>query len=188
MRFGARELVFLLLLLCIPVAAYFVVYKPRNIQMAEARAEMARKQAKLVQLEAETRRISDLGEEIDKLTEAIALFEQKLPAQREEQVILKEVAELAAAHKLRVTSVRTDRINRNANYAELPLRMVITGDFDGFYSFLIELERLQRITRTPEMILRKAPNERDGQMRADVVLSIFFEGERSAPPARENRS
>lgn len=187
MRFGFREMIFLLLLLGMPVAAYFFVFQPRNVQIAEARSEIARKQGKLKQLEAETARISDLGEEIDKLTDAIALFEQKLPAQREEQVILKEVTELAAAHKLKINTFRPDKIVKSAHYAQMPIKMSIVGDFDGFYSFLLQLEKLERITQTPEMVLKKMQKDEDNLMKAEVVLSIFFEGESSAL-AKETRS
>lgn len=176
MRFGVRELVFVLLLLAVPVAAFFFVFQPRNQQIADARAEIAAKQAKLQQLEAATTAMSDLGAEIEKLSDAIELFEQKLPTQREEQVILKEVWELAAAHNLKPRSVRTDKTVNTAQYAELPIKMVILGDFDGFYSFLLELEKLQRITRTPTMSLKKLRAADEDLMQADIVLSIFFEG------------
>ena len=180
MRFGVRELVFVLLLLGMPVAAYFFVFQPRNQQIAEARTEIAQKQTKLQQLEAATAAMSDLGEEIEKLSEAIELFEQKLPSQREEQVILKEVWELAARHQLKPKSVRTDKTVETSQYAELPIKMVILGDFDGFYSFLLELEKLQRITRTPTMTLKKLRGNEEGLMQADIVLSIFFEGDQAA--------
>lgn len=184
MRFGLREVIFLLLLIGMPVAAYFFVFKPRNEKMTEARAEIVNKQAKLDQLQKETAQISDLGDEIDKLTQAIGVFEEKLPAQRDEQVILKEVWELAARHDLKPKSVRTDKIVKNANYAELPIKMVISGDFDGFYSFLLDLEKLPRITRTPDMKLKKVERvEAAGVMEAEIVLSIFFEGEQPAAVA-----
>jgi len=186
MRFGFRELIFVLLLLAMPVSAYFILFQPRNEQIAEDRAAFREKRAKLEQLETATRNIPDLGDEIDKLSEAIDLFEQKLPAQREVEVILKEVWELAARHKLNPQSVRTDKIVPMAQYAEQPIRMVIIGDFDGFYSFLLALERLPRITRTPVMKLKKLTGENQGQMQADVVLSIFFEGaatDQGGPPA-----
>ena len=38
MQFGPREAVFILLLLAMPVAAYFFVFQPRATQVAEARA------------------------------------------------------------------------------------------------------------------------------------------------------
>ncbi len=183
MRFGIRELVFVLLLVSTLVGAYFVVYKPRQEQIEEAMAEVRQKQSKLQQLEQATRRISDLGDEIDRLEQAIVAFEEKLPAQREVEVILKQVWELAAKQGLTPKSVHADKKVDTAQYSELPLKMVFVGDFDGFYSFLLELEKLSRITRMPVMKLKKLDKE-EGKMQADVVLSIFFEG--TAKPAGQD--
>ena len=174
MRFGIRELVFLMLLLAMPVAGYLFVYEPRNTQYAAAREEIKVKQEKLRQLELATANINDLGSEIDHLTEAIALFEQKLPAGREVEVILKQVWELAAKNKLTPRSVRTDPPTKRAQFAEQPIKMVITGDFDDFYSFLLDLEKLNRITQLPVVKMKKMDSD-DGQMQADIVLSIFYE-------------
>lgn len=177
MRFGVREFIFMLLLMSMPVATYFLVFQPRNLQIAEARNEIFHKQSKLSQLEEKTKSMIDLGQEIERLSEAIQAFEQKLPAQREVEVILKEVWELAATNNLTPKSVRTDKILKAAQYAELPIKMVFIGDFDGFYSFLLQLEKLPRITRTPTMKLKKLNKEGEGIMQADLVLSIFFEGD-----------
>ena len=176
MNFGLRQLIFMLLLLGMPVAAYFSVFAPRNQQIAEARLEIQRKQAKLRQLETATRSIEDLGEEIDKLSDAIDLFEQKLPAEREVEVMLRRVWELAARHRLTPKSIRTDKPVISAQHAELPIKMMIVGDFDGFYSFLIELEQLRRVTRVPQMNLSKLKGEQ-GQMQAQILLSIFYESQ-----------
>jgi len=175
MRFGIREVVFMLVLLAMPVAAYLFVFQPRNEQISVARAEVAQKQAKLQQLEAATKTIADLGAEIDRLSEAVSVFEQRLPAQQEVEVILKEVWELAARNKLTPRSVRTDKPVPMARYSELPIRMEIVGDFEGFYKFMLELEKLPRITRMPNITLKRLVNSDHGQMQANVVLSIFFE-------------
>jgi type IV pilus assembly protein PilO len=177
MQFGLREAAFVLLLLAMPVASYFLVFQPRTTQIAEARAEISSKQVKLKQLEAATKSIDDLGEEIDELRQAIELFEKKLPAQRDVEVVLRDVWRLAAENDLTPKSVRTDKIVDSAQYAELPIKMTIIGNFSGFYTFLQELEKLPRITRTPSMKLEKLDDE-DGEMQADMVLSIFFEGDK----------
>ena len=177
MQFGPREAVFVLLLLAMPVAAYFFVFQPRSAQITEAREEVSAKQAKLKELEMATKSIEDLGAEIDRLREAITLVEQKLPAQRDVEIVLRDVWRLAAENKLPPKSVRTDTIIDTAHYAELPIKMKIVGDFAGFYTFLQELEKLPRITRTPELKLKKQNNE-SGLMQADMILSIFFEGDK----------
>ena len=83
--------------------------------------------------------------------------------------------------------MRTDKPVTNARYTELPLKMVIVGDFDGYYSFLLDMERLSRITRIPEMKLEKLRKGEDGQMEAAFTLSIFFEpkAQEEATPAKE---
>jgi len=174
MHFSLREAMFILLLIMLPVAAYFFVFQPRNEQIAGARAEILKKQAKLRHLEAATKDIEDLGIEIERLEETIDLFEHKLPAAREVEVVLREVWQLATKNSLQPKGVRTDKPLSTAQYAELPLRMSISGDFDGFYKFLLELEKLPRITRMPNMVLKKAPDAQ-GEVNADVVLSIFYE-------------
>lgn len=174
MRFGIRELLFFAVLIGMPVAAYYYVFKPGNEEIVKARAEIETKQKKLAQLEQATAKMEDLGKEIDELKQVIEMFEAKLPAEKEVEVILKEVWELAARRGLNPKSVRTDKPIRNHRYTELPIKMVIIGNFDGFYGFLLDLEKLSRITRIPEMKLKRSKNE-DGQMEAVFTLSIFFE-------------
>ena len=55
-----------------------------------------------------------------------------------------------------------------------PIQLSLSGDFNGFYSFLLQLEKLQRITRVTDMTLQKI-NDHDGEMQAQLTLSIFFE-------------
>lgn len=175
MRFGLRETLFFLVLLAMPVATYYLVLLPKNQEIAQAREEMRRRQDKLRQLQVATRQIEDIGREIDKLTKAIDVFEAKLPAEKEVEVILKEVWQLAAKHNLKPRSIRTDKPIKNARYSELPLNMIIVGDFDGYYQFLLDLERLSRITRVTQMSLKKLSGDTEGQMEAAFKLSIYFE-------------
>ncbi len=190
MRFGLREALFILLLLAMPVAAYFFVFQPRNVQIHEAEEEILAKQAKLKQLEAATRNLADLGKEIDKLGSAIEIFERKLPAQREEEVILRQVWEMAARNRLVPKSVRTEKQTPAAQYSELPIRMSIMGEFEGFYSFMLELERLPRVTRMPKLQIKTIKAELGG-LEADLTLTIFFDSSdspRKSPSGGKDRT
>lgn len=175
MRFGTREILFTLILLAMPVAAWYWVFLPENKQIAQAREEIRQRQAKLQQLEVQTMRNADLDAEIEKLTKAIALFEAKLPGQKEIDVVLEEVWQLAAQHNLTQRSVRTEQPVAHGRYSEIPLKMIIVGDFDAFYAFLLDLERLPRITQIKDMEIRKLQKAEEGQMQAAFKLSIYFE-------------
>jgi type IV pilus assembly protein PilO len=174
-RFGIRELVFVLLLLAMPISAYFFVFAPRNSQIIQARIEIQQKQEKLKQLEANTANMDSLGEQIAQMADDIDLIEKRLPAQREVESVLEEVWNLADRHHLTLKSVRPEKLVAAAQYTEHPIRMDFVGGFDGFYSFLLDLENLPRITRMPSMKIKKL-NDQNGAMNADVVLSIFSEG------------
>lgn len=180
MRFGVRELIFLLVLLAMPAAAYFFVFQPKNQLQQDARAEIVAKKAKLVALDSATKQFVNLDEEIVRLKAAIEMIEQKLPAGRETYVVVNRVADLARSHNLRVETIKPDKVAAAGPYAsELPIRMEIKGDFEGFYKFMLEVERMPRITQVPVMNLKRSDKKDDdeGMMLAELTLSIFFENQ-----------
>lgn len=180
MRLGMRELIFVLVLIGMPAAAYFFVFQPKNLLQQQARQEIQNKKAKLQSLDQATQKFVDLDNEIERLKTAIELIEQKLPAGKETYVVVNRISELAMANDLTVNSIKPDKVVSAAQYAELPIRLEIEGDFDGFYVFLQEVERLPRITQLPVMELKKLKeNEQEGRMSAEITLSIFFEGDGS---------
>ncbi len=187
MRFGLRELVFLLVLLAMPAVAYFAVFKEQNNKHQEARAEIQVKRAKLDMLDKKTAQFINLDEEIARLKAAIELIEQKLPAGRETYVVVNRVADLARSHKLKVEEIKPDKAVSAGPFAsELPIQLEITGGFEGYYRFMLELERMPRITQVPLMTLKRSDKKGDleGTMSASMTLSIFFENDTETVPAK----
>ncbi len=52
--------------------------------------------------------------------------------------------------------------------------MELHGNFNSYYSFLLELEKLDRITKIRELSLKKKANA-EGETAATFVVSIFFQ-------------
>ena len=50
MRFGLRELIFLIVLLAVPASALFIVFKPRNVEIQQALREIDTKRQRLDRL------------------------------------------------------------------------------------------------------------------------------------------
>ncbi len=185
MNFGLRELVFVAVLLAMPISSYWFVFKPRNEQIAQARKEIEHKELMLEKLRAASAQSADLARENEEILKEIELVQSRLPTDKEVDVILRQVSELATENDLKLARVKAGRaITANA-YMEQPLEMLITGNFDNYYNFLLELEQLKRITRLPQMNL-KAAREQNGQMEAEFTLSIYFEPTSSIASA--NRS
>jgi Tfp pilus assembly protein PilO len=175
MRFGFKELVFMVLMAGLLVGGYFFVMKPAVEKRAVRRADIERKKTELSNLRVATAGISDLERKITELQEAISFFESKLPEEREMDKLLKEVWKVAKDNHLHTKSIKTLKAERFAGYNEQPVEISLSGDFKpSFYSFLQQIEKLSRITRIHKMKLEKI-SSRDGEMHAELTLSIFFE-------------
>ena len=182
MRFGFRELVFLLVLLAVPVVSLIYLFQPRNEEIQQAMEEIRVKRTRLERLAQVTTKIDDLGLAIEEGRESIAMIEAKLPSEQDVEGILDEIWQITASNDLTVKKVRTKASKPASLYRELPLEMVVTGQFDGFYEFLLELENLPRITRIHEIHLQRTKNTSrfqqevlPGAMKAEFTLSIYFE-------------
>jgi type IV pilus assembly protein PilO len=164
-------------------SSYCFVFKPAAEKRVAREADIMSKKKALADLKLATAGISDLERKILELQEAIRFFEKKLPAQKEIDNILKEVWQMAEANSLQTRTIKTMKSERAAGYSEQPIQMSLAGDFSGFYAYLLQLEKLPRITRLTQMKLEKIPN-RDGEMQAQMTLSIFFEPDSGAGLAK----
>ena len=177
MKFGVRELVFVAAMLGLLAASYLLVFKKAAERRAKVEADIVNKQRALTELDRATAGISDVNAKIEELQKAIAFFEGKLPQEKEIDKVLREVWQMAESKQLTIKTIKTMRSERNANYSEQPIEMSLAGDFkESFYAFMLQLEQLPRLTRVHRMELKKI-NDRDGQMEAQLQLSIFFEPE-----------
>ena len=183
MKFGLREFVFFLVLMAVPVASYFYVFKPRNQEIHRANEEIAMKQSRLDTLEAVASKIDDIGLEIERGRESVTMIEAKLPSAQDVEGLLEQVWQTARRNALTLVSVKSEKPVPAAMYMEQPLKVSMEGQFDGFYQFLLELENLPRITRVHQMkIVKAVPLAGDqadqlppGSMKSEFILSIYFE-------------
>src|SRR5256714_12128849 len=176
MKFGIREIIFVLVMLALLFSTNYFVFSKSNKRKTERLADIHQRQTALSNLQTATAGIEDLNRKVDELQKAITFFESKLPQEKEVDKILKEVWQMAEANQLTTKTIKTLKSERGPSYSEQPIQMSLSGNFNGFYSFLLQLEKLQRITRVTNMSLQKL-QDRDGEMQASLTLSIFFEAD-----------
>lgn len=174
MRFGVRELLFILVLLAVPVAAFWFVFKPRNEDIATARAEIAGKRQTLNKLNEASTKIKDLGEAIAAGQEAIEVIEAKLPAEQNVDEVLRQASDIAMTHALHIKTVTPQKKVPASQYMELPIAWELSGNFDGFYEFLLDLEQLPRLTQIRDLNIKRVDQD-PGAMTATFTLSIYFQ-------------
>jgi Tfp pilus assembly protein PilO len=157
------------------VAAFYQLWViPTARQDAQSQTQIADRRRALADLAASTASIQDFNRRLKELQEAVTFFESKLPQEKEVETILEQVWKMAEANSLLARTIRTGKTDRTSNYCQQQIDMDLSGDFNGFYLFMQQLERLPRLTRVEGMTLTKI-SDHDGQMQAKITLSIFFE-------------
>lgn len=177
MRFGIREIVLLAALMALPLSSYWLVFAPQNRDIAAAEAELREKREMLDKLAAATQHNESIEEANQEIIAAIGSIESKLPSDKEIAGVVRQVSDLAVRSGLKqpgMTAGDPSPAPGGSGYLQQPIRLALEGDFVGFYRFLLELEKLPRITRVPKMEIKRSRSA-DGHMEADVTLTIYFE-------------
>jgi type IV pilus assembly protein PilO len=169
-----RKVVYFVLLIGVSCIAYQYMIKPANKYLAKQRERVRAKSAKLDEFEKTTAEAEDLSKQLVELEEAIEFFESKLPPTSEIHKVLEQVTVIAQKQGLKPKTIRTLKQKNNSGYVEQPLKMELEGNFNSFYSFLLELEKLPRIMKIRELKLDKRTKD-EGLIVADFVVSIFFQ-------------
>lgn len=174
MNSSIRHLIFFVLIIGMAYVSWAYMIKPANTSLTQQRATMEVQKAKLDELQKATAAAEDLSEQLQKIEGAIEVFESKLPPSSEIHTVLEDVTLIAQRHGLTPKTIRTLKNEKNRGYIEQPLEMELHGNFNAYYAFLLELEKLDRITKIRELTLKKK-NQIEGQTEARFVMSIFFQ-------------
>ncbi|MHC5061231.1 MAG: type IV pilus inner membrane component PilO [Planctomycetota bacterium] len=174
MTSGLRKAVFFILLAGLACVAYVYMIKPANESLVQEKGNVEKKLAKLQELERATATAEDLNAQLKKMEQAIEYFESKLPPTSQTHTVLENVTVIAQKRGLIPKTIRALKRTRNRGYVEQPLKMELHGDFKSYYSFLLDLEKLERITKIRELSLKKKLKH-EGQIEATFIISIFFQ-------------
>jgi type IV pilus assembly protein PilO len=174
MSSSSRKVLFFILLVALAYVSYAYMIKPANRHLTDQRAKVSQKQAKLAELQRATAAAVDLNKQLQKVEQAIQTFESKLPPTSEIDNVLTDITVIAQKQNLTPKSIRTQKSKDNRGYIEQPLEMELEGNFQSYYAFLLELEKLDRITKIRELSLKKK-NKFEGHTEARFVVSVFFQ-------------
>lgn len=174
MTSGLRKVVFFILLLAVAYLAYRYMIMPANKHLADAKERVQAKLTKLSEFEQATSAAAGLNKQLEQLQQAVNFFESKLPPTSAIDKVLQDVTLIGEKQGVQRKTIRRLPVKDNSGYIEQPLAMELEGNFNSFYSFMLELEKLPRIMKIRELKLEKQ-TDNEGQIKADFVVSIFFQ-------------
>jgi type IV pilus assembly protein PilO len=176
MNLGFRGLLLILIVVGMPVASYFLVFRPQNAEIMRARAEVEHKESMLVKLQEETARNADLVRANEDIRASVRAIEARLPSEKELDAIVRQVSDLAVLSGLQPPAMKAEKPVPAALYMEQPLTMEVNGTDAGVFAFLAHIEKLPRITRIHDLKIQSS-GRNDGQVRVTFTLSIYFQDE-----------
>jgi len=173
MKIGIREILLIVLMLGVIVGSHLFAFSRADMKRRELRADIRKWDKELADVDLLTAGVDDMNAKAADLQHQIEFFRSRLPAERMMDKILDELSNIASENNLKTKTIKPLKIERSPGYSEQPIQMSMSGDFAGYYQFLLQLERLPRVTRVMQMTLHK--NQRDGEVTADMTLSVYFE-------------
>ena len=185
MKLGIREYAFLAVLVAVPLASWFFVFQPRNEDIANARREIASMEVTLARLDTLAGTVGDVRASIDEAEGRLADFGRIIPNAEEVEDLLAEMNRIGQRNELSIASIRAIKQTEAQGYIEIPHRVEISGDFEGIYRFLSELERLPRLVRVQYLEIERnlvAAGRVDGDrpfgmLDASLVMVVYCDGD-----------
>lgn len=182
MGFGLRSIIVLIVVVGLPLASYFLVFRPTNTKLGADTEECVQKEKYLDKLDDLAERDTDLTKANEEIQRSIKIIENRLPSEKDIDALVRQVSDLAIAAGLQSPAIKSSKPVPTAIYMEQPLEIEVAGNFVGFWSFMAQVEKLPRITRVHDLKIT-AQEKAGAEMRAEFTLSIYFQDARQAAAA-----
>jgi Tfp pilus assembly protein PilN len=116
----------------------------------------------------------NLNRMYDELEGASAYLKPRLPSEKDAEKCLAEITRSASKNLLKTRAIRALRAVRNDGYTEQPIQLGLVGDFNDFYTFLLDVEKRRQVTWIQEIKLKRILDH-DGEIEGNVTLRLFFQ-------------
>ena len=174
-RFGAIGIGFVI---AVGIMAYFLAWKPKKPELDAARAE---EQTLLGTLESKARKASNLDAykaQLKEMEDSFGAMLRKLPNKTEVPNLLTDISQQGSGAGLDQKLFQPLPQNNKDFYAELPIKMRLTGSFHAIGAFVSGIAALPRIVTLHDVEIAPATKDAKGgggtdQLQLDVTAKTY---------------
>lgn len=170
-RFGAIGLIFVL---GVVLLGYFLAWKPKKPELDAARAQ---EQQLLATLETKARKAANLDAykaQLAEMEQSFGAMLRKLPNKTEVPNLLTDISQQGTASGLDQKLFQPNAQNIKDFYAELPIKMRLTGSFHSIGAFVSGIAALPRIVTLHDVeITQVGKNTGSDQLQLDVTAKTY---------------
>jgi len=168
-RFGAIAIGFVI---AVAIMAYFLAWKPKKPELDAARAE---EQSLLSTLEGKARKASNLDAykaQLKEMEESFGAMLRKLPNKTEVPNLLTDISQQGSGAGLDQKLFQPLPQNNKDFYAELPIKMRLTGSYHAIGAFVSGIAALPRIVTLHDVEIAPATKDTKGGGTDDLQLDV----------------
>lgn len=153
-----------------------VVYLPQRRELAQLNTDLRETGQALERDKQKAIELAQLQGDVQRMTEQLEFFDQRLPNQQELGQFLRDVSGFADLSGLEGANFEPQKVNDGEMFMEMPIEMKFNGDFRELYRFLRHAKGMTRLTHVRDLnITRKLePKSTSEDCEIDLVMNIYF--------------
>ena len=169
-RFGAIGLIFVV---GVVLLAYFLAWKPKKPELDAARAQ---EQQLLATLEAKARKAANLDAykaQLAEMEQSFGAMLRKLPNKTEVPNLLTDISQQGTASGLDQKLFQPNAQNIKDFYAELPIKIRLTGSYHQMGEFVSGIAALPRIVTLHEITIKPENKDMYDNLSFELTAKTF---------------
>jgi type IV pilus assembly protein PilO len=135
----------------IGVATYYLSISDSLTQIESLDSEIARQETQLVELEQKAQHRTQFLREVERLKQRLREAEEQLPKQAEIPKVLRDIDYEAKQAGLRVDRFEPQVEAQQGDFAAVPLKMTVRGNYHELAVFLDRLSKMPRIVNVTDL-------------------------------------
>lgn len=165
------------LMLALAVVFYILGYRPQTARLRELDGRIHEQQRDLMSARLQTKILPEVAGEVERLRIKLERTRKSIPPQQELPQFIRAVTQLSQQATLKKFAYKPGVPARGELVCELPISFNFEGDFVNVFSFLRNTEEMPRLTRVRGMTIKSRDRERDGQVKVELSMNIYFSAE-----------
>lgn len=154
-------------------AFYLFGYRPATARLADLRSQIEAKSRELKSNQVRTKVRPEVEQMVNDSRRKLARFDKQLPRHDEWGQFLNDITLLRDQAGLRDCHIIPTGARPNDLFVEFPINVKFQGDFLSVFSFLRQMEQMQRLTRVRDLTV-KARQPGSGVVDVSLSMNIYY--------------
>jgi type IV pilus assembly protein PilO len=147
---------------------YYLYYKEASVKMNSLEGQLTSLRAKIKEQEVIAGNLQSFQAEVQRLEGQLSLLLEQLPNSAEIPSLLKNISDLGKESGLEFVKFAPSGEAKKDFYAEIPVSIVVRGDYHSFAQFADKVGRYPRIVNLSNIVFSNPTPTRDSLVRSTV--------------------